>query len=42
MIGPAATVDADLLLALGGADLAPLGELPPHVRPLSDWVRRPS
>ncbi|MDH6484543.1 glycosyltransferase [Streptomyces sp. SAI-127] len=38
LIEQAATVDADFLLALGGADLAPLGELPPNVKPLSDWV----
>ncbi|MCX4706612.1 glycosyltransferase [Streptomyces sp. NBC_01352] len=38
LIEQAAMVDADFLLALGGADLAPLGELPPNVRPLSDWV----
>ncbi|MDH6132311.1 UDP:flavonoid glycosyltransferase YjiC (YdhE family) [Kitasatospora sp. MAA4] len=33
----AAGVDADFLLAVGGTDLSPLGELPPNVKPLP-WV----
>ncbi|WP_441246885.1 glycosyltransferase [Kitasatospora sp. McL0602] len=37
MISEAASVDADFLLAVGDADLGPLGELPANVRPLP-WV----
>ncbi|MFJ1747881.1 glycosyltransferase [Streptomyces sp. NPDC088116] len=37
LIEHAAAVDAEFLLAIGGADLAPLGTLPPNVRPLP-WV----
>ncbi|MFJ5228106.1 nucleotide disphospho-sugar-binding domain-containing protein [Streptomyces sp. NPDC088400] len=37
LIEHAAAVDAEFLLAIGDADLAPLGTLPPNVRPLP-WV----
>lgn len=37
LIEQAAAIDAEFLLAVGDADLAPLGELPPNVRPLP-WV----
>ncbi|WP_173071241.1 nucleotide disphospho-sugar-binding domain-containing protein [Phytohabitans houttuyneae] len=38
MLAAAPDVDADFVLALGGdADLAPLGKLPPNVRPVG-WV----
>ncbi|MEU9146034.1 nucleotide disphospho-sugar-binding domain-containing protein [Streptomyces sp. NPDC048349] len=37
LIEAAASVDADFLLAVGNADLAPLGNLPHNVRPLP-WV----
>ncbi|MFI2607882.1 glycosyltransferase [Kitasatospora sp. NPDC018619] len=37
LVEAAAEVDADFLLAVGGADLAPLGTLPPNVRGLP-WV----
>ncbi|GAA1079241.1 MULTISPECIES: nucleotide disphospho-sugar-binding domain-containing protein [Kitasatospora] len=37
LIGAAAAVDAEFLLAVGDADLTPLGTLPANVRPLP-WV----
>ncbi|MFJ2751114.1 nucleotide disphospho-sugar-binding domain-containing protein [Streptomyces sp. NPDC087297] len=37
LIEAAASVDAEFLLAVGGADLGPLGTLPDNVRPLP-WV----
>lgn len=37
LVGAAASVDAEFLLAVGDADLGPLGTLPANVRPLP-WV----
>ncbi|ONI76469.1 hypothetical protein ALI144C_37585 [Actinosynnema sp. ALI-1.44] len=37
LVGEAGKVNAEFLLALGDVDLAPLGELPPNVRPIG-WT----
>ncbi|MDJ0466243.1 DUF1205 domain-containing protein [Streptomyces sp. H27-C3] len=37
LIQAAGTIDADFVLALGGADLTSLGTLPPNVTPV-DWI----